>query len=228
MTQPPPEQPPGRPLPGQPFPGQPSPGQPFPGQPSSGQPFPGQAFGAPPFDPYGQPVQPVHYPPAQPRYPQAGPHHQSAQPAYPGQMRSVDHLTTAVARPRVVMVAFTFWVLAALSWPLGTVLRSIAEGGFVPWFGTVMTLFFTGCVAIAGVWAAVLFLNGSYHARVGLCGVSMVIGVLALATAIVAARDGDTEVLSWVVIVARLVLPAVAAVFSFLPGTRHYFAGNVG
>ncbi|WP_158845185.1 hypothetical protein [Saccharothrix deserti] len=174
-------------------------------------------FGQQPFDPYGQSMRPVNYP-------QAGP-----QPPYPGQMRNIDQLTTALVRPGAVVVAFVFWLLAALSWPLGTVVRTLVEDDVaIAGIGPVMTLFATGCLGVAGVWGAVLFLGGNYQARLGLCGGWMVIGVLALAAAIVAARDGDTEPVSWVVILLRLALPVVAAVFSFLPGTRHYFAGNMG
>jgi F0F1-type ATP synthase membrane subunit c/vacuolar-type H+-ATPase subunit K len=73
-----------------------------------------------------------------------------------------------------------------------------------------------------------MLLNGSYNARLALVGGSMVIGVLALAAAIVAARDGDTGPLGWTVMVLRLALPAAATVFCFLPGTRQYFTGNMG
>lgn len=178
----------------------------------------------PPFDPYRQSMQPVDYPQAGPRPPYPSPY--PGQPHYPGQMRNVDQYTTALVRPGAVSVAFVLWLLSALSWPVGTVVRTLAEDGSFAGFGPVMTLFATGCLGIAGVWGAVAFLGGSYHARLGLCGGSMVIGVLGLAAAIVAARDGAAEPLSWVVIVLRLVLPAGAAVFSFLPGTRYYFAGN--
>jgi hypothetical protein len=185
-------------------------------QPPSGP----EPHGQQPFDQYGQSMRPVNYPLAGPPPPYPG--HQ-----FPGQMRNVDQFTTAIARPKAVVVAFVLWLLAALSWPVGTVLRTLSEDGFNG-FGTVMTLFFTGCLGIGGVLGAVAFMGGSYHARLALVGASMVIGVLALAAAIVAARDGGTEALSWVVIVSRLVLPTVAAVCSFLPGTRHYFAGNLG
>jgi hypothetical protein len=174
----------------------------------------------PPFDPYGQPMRPVEYP-------QAGPQPQYQSP-YPGQMRNVDQHTTAMVRPAVVVVSFVLWILTALSWPVGSVVRTLAEDGALAGFGPIMALFAGTCLAIATVWGAVLLLGGNYHARLGLCGGSLVLGVLVLAAGIIAARDGDTGALSWVVIVLRLALPAAASVFSFLPGTRHYFAGNLG
>lgn len=175
----------------------------------------------PPFDPYGgQPMRPVEYPQAGPQPPYQSP--------YPGRMRDVDQHTAALARPTAVVVSFVLWILTALSWPVGSVARTLAEDGAIAGFGPVMALFTSACLAVACVWGAVLLLGGNYHARLGLCGGALVIGVLALAAAIVAARDGDTGPLSWVVIVLRLALPAAASVFSFLPGTRQYFAGNQG
>lgn len=190
-----------------------------------------EQYGQQPFDQYGQSMRPVDYPQAGPqpsgRFPGQFPGQHYPGPQFPGQMRNVDQFTTALVRPPVVVVAFVLWLLAALSWPVGTVLRTLAEDGF-DGFGTIMTLFFTGCLGIGGVLGAVAFVGGSYHARLALVGGSMVIGVLALAAAIVAARDGGTETVAWVVIVSRLVLPAAAAVCSFLPGTRQFFAGNLG
>ncbi|MBW4715853.1 hypothetical protein [Saccharothrix obliqua] len=171
----------------------------------------------PPFDPYENPVHPVHLP-------QAGP----AQPVgFPGHMRGVDQRTTVVTRPNVVFAAFVVWLFAALAWPVGTVVRTVVEIGAFGGFGPVMTLFATGCLAVGGVWGAIAFLGGSYYARIALCGGHLVIGVLAVAAAVVAARDGDVAAGSWVVIALRLALPVVAAVLSFLPGTRGYFAGNL-
>ncbi|MFD0199330.1 MULTISPECIES: hypothetical protein [Saccharothrix] len=177
----------------------------------------------PPFnpDPYGQPMRPVEYPQAGPQ-----PHYQSP---YPGRMREVDQYNAALVRPNAVVISFVLWILTALSWPLGSLTRTIASGEqVVAGFGPIMALFASACLAIALVWGAVLLFGGNYHARLGLCGGALVIGVLALAAAIVAARDGDTSTLDWVVIVLRLVLPAAASVFSFLPGTRQYFSGNQG
>lgn len=172
----------------------------------------------PPFDPYGQPMRPVEYPQAGPQ-----PHYQSP---YPGQMRAVDQHTTARFRPTAVTASFVLWILTALSWPVGSLVRSLAEDGALAGFGPIMALFTSTCLAIACVWGAVLLLNGSYHARLGLCGGSLVLGVLVLAAAIIAARDADTEPVGWVVIVLRLVLPAAASVAAFLPGTRTYFSGT--
>ncbi|CCH35293.1 proline-rich domain-containing protein [Actinosynnema sp. NPDC047251] len=187
----------------------------------------------PPFDPFDQPMRPVHLPQAGPPQgspygpPQGSPY--GPQPlGFPGQMRGIDQQTSAVARPGAVVAAFVLWLLAALIWPVGTVVRELAEqGGFVG-FGAVMTLFATGCLAVGGVWGAVAFLGGSYYARIALCGGYLVLGILAVAAAVVASRSGGTEAASWAVIVLRLVLPAAAGVLSFLPGTRHYFAGNLG
>lgn len=174
----------------------------------------------PPFDPYSQPMRPVEYPQAGPQPPFQSP--------YPGQMRNVDQHTTALVRPTAVVVSFVLWILTALSWLVGSVVRTLDEDGTIAGFGSIMALFASTCLAIACVWGAVLLLGGNYHARLGLCGGALVIGILALAAAIVAARDGDTGPLTWVVIVLRLALPAAASVFSFLPGTRQYFSGNLG
>ncbi|MEV0676576.1 hypothetical protein AB0I60_08630 [Actinosynnema sp. NPDC050436] len=175
----------------------------------------------PPFDPFDQPMRPVHLP-------QPGPARPPHPTGFPGQMRGIDQHTTAVPRPGAVFAAFAVWLLAALAWPVGTVVRELAEQGAFAGFGAVMTLFATGCLAVGGVWGAVAFLNGSYYARIALCGGHLVLGILAVAAAVVAARSGDVGAASWAVIVLRLVLPAAAAVLSFLPGTKHYFAGNLG
>lgn len=147
---------------------------------------------------------------------------------YPGGMREVDQNTAAVARPAAVVTSFVLWIATGLSWPVGSVLRTLAEDGEISGFGPIMALFTSTCLAIACTWGAVLLLGGSYHARLGLCLGALVVGILALAAAIVAARDGDTEPVSWVVVVLRLVLPAAASAFCFLPGTRQYFSGNTG
>lgn len=175
----------------------------------------------PPFDPYGQPMRPVEYP-------QAGPQPHRYHSPYPGQMRDVDQHTTALVRPAAVVASFVLWLLTALSWPVGSIVRSLAEEGAIAGFGSIMALFGSACLAIACVWGAVLLLGGNYHARLGLCGGALVVGVLALAAAIIASRDADTEPATWVVIVLRLVLPVAASVLGFLPGTRQYFSGNHG
>ncbi|MBB5954730.1 hypothetical protein FHS29_001300 [Saccharothrix tamanrassetensis] len=172
----------------------------------------------PPFDPFDHPMRPVNLPQSGPQQPIG----------YPGHMRGVDQRTTALVRPGVVLAAFACWLLAALSWPVGTVVRVLAEDGSFAGFGPGMTLFATGCLAVGGVWGAVAFLGGSYYARIALCGGYLVIGFLAVAAAIAASRDGDTEPASWAVIVLRLALPAAAVVLSFLPGTRSFFARNLG
>ncbi|MEJ2856557.1 MULTISPECIES: hypothetical protein [unclassified Saccharothrix] len=171
--------------------------------------------------PYGPPQDPQQHPYQQ--YPQAG----QVQHGFPA-MRGVDQRTTGVVRPPVVLVGFVLWLVAAMAWPVGTVVRVGVEEGSFEGFGPIMSMFVSLCLFVGGLWGAVAFYGGSYFARIALCGGSMVIGVLALAAALVAARDELDEPLSWVVIVARLVLPVVAAVVSFLPGTRHFFAGNLG
>jgi hypothetical protein len=178
----------------------PHPGQPYPGQPYPGQAYPGQPY---PDQPY----------PGQP---------------YPGQMRDVDQHRVVPVRPAAVVASFVLWILTGLSWPIGSITRTLAEDGAIAGFGPIMALFTSTCLAIACVWGAVLLLGGNYHARLGLCLGALVVGILALAAAIVEARDGDTEPVSWVVIVLRLALPAAASVFAFLPGTRQYFSGNTG
>ncbi len=170
----------------------------------------------PPFDPFNQPMRPVNLPQSGPQQPIG----------FPGQMRGIDQSTTSVPRPGVVTVAFVVWLVAALAWPVGTVVRVVAEDRGYFGFGAVMTLFATGCLAVGGVWGAVAFLKGSYYARIALVGGYLVLGILAVAAAVVASRGGVAPA-SWVVIVLRLVLPAVAGVLSFLPGTRGYFAGNL-
>ncbi|QFZ23580.1 hypothetical protein [Saccharothrix syringae] len=169
----------------------------------------------PPFDPYGTPLPPHHHQPHQPP------------PAFPGAMREVDQAATTVARPAPVTAAFALWLLTALSWPIGTALRTAAEDDRFTGFAPVMTLFGTTCLAIAGLWGAIALLRGSYHARLALCGGALVLSALTVAALLVAAED-DLGPVSWTVIVLRLLLPVAAAACSFLPGTRHYFAGNLG
>ncbi|NUT50178.1 MAG: hypothetical protein HOV94_23130 [Saccharothrix sp.] len=181
----------------------------------------------PPFDPYEPPIRPVDYPPAHPwTGPQPPP---PLQPLpYPGQMRAVDQHTSAQVRPSAVTGSFVLWVLTALSWPIGSLVSTLVEDGAIVGFGPVMALFTSVCVAIAGVWGAVLLFGGHYHARLGLVGGALVLGVLALAAVVVAAREGEAEAVSWLVAVLRLLLPAAATLLAFLPGTRQYFSGSVG
>jgi hypothetical protein len=176
----------------------------------------------PPPDPY----QPAQYQPAQyPSYP--------GQPGYPGQMRSVDQFTTSYRRPTAVTLGFFAWLPAALSWPLGTLVRELVAGSTLTGFGLVMTLFILGCVGIGGVWGAIMFLRGSYQARLALCGVSLLVEIMAVINLVAVLRGGTgtsgmAEVIAWAVIIARLVLPPIAVVLSLLPGTREYFAANLG
>lgn len=172
----------------------------------------------PPFNPFDQPMRPVNLPQPGPQQPVG----------HLGQMRGVDQLTTTVVRPGVVVGAFALWLVAAAVWPVGTVVRVLAEEGGFAGFGPVMTLFTTGCLAVGGVCGAIAFFRGSHQARVALCVGYFVLGILAVAALVVAARDGDTGPAAWAVIVLRVATPAAAAVLSFLPGSRHYFAGSPG
>jgi hypothetical protein len=181
----------------------------------------------PPFDQYGNPLQPVRYPAAGPPggfpgYPGSG---------FPGQMRAIDHIITSMRRPQVVVVAFVIWLLAALVWPLGTLVRELAGQVDVFAFGLVMILFGLLCVMAAALWGAVRFLQGSFQARLALCGGAFVLEILAVANLVMALRggfDGGSAAVGWVVAWARLLLPIVAVALSFGPGTRGYFAANLG
>jgi hypothetical protein len=78
-----------------------------------------------------------------------------------------------------------------------------------------------------------MFLRGSYHARLALCGVSFLVEVIAVINLVAVVRGGTgtsgaAEVIAWVVIIARLVLPPIAVALSLAPGTREYFAANLG
>jgi hypothetical protein len=182
-----------------------------------------------PPDPNGSPYQPVHYPAAGQQPPMNFP--PPRQP-YPGGMRGVDQNTTAYVRPAVVTVGFALWLLAALSWPLGTLLRELVAGDAISGFGVVMGLFFLLCLGIGGVVGAIMFLRGSYHARLALCLVSLVVEIMAIINVVSLSREtglsGAAEVVAWLVVLARLALPPVAVVVSLLPGTRQYFAANLG
>ncbi|HEX6346436.1 hypothetical protein [Umezawaea sp.] len=185
----------------------------------------------PPPDPYGSsPYQPVNYPAAG----QQPPVHQPfPQRPFPGAMRGVDQNTSQTyVRPAVVTIGFVLWLLTALSWPLGTLLRELVAGSPIGGFGVVMGLFFLLCLGIAGVVGAIMFLRGSYHARLALCGVALIVEVMAV-IGVASLSDGGgysgaAEVVAWLVALARLVLPPVAVVVSLLPGTRQYFAANLG
>ncbi|MFD9740759.1 hypothetical protein [Umezawaea sp. NPDC059074] len=181
----------------------------------------------PPQDPYSSPYQPVNYPQAGPQpgaYPPG--------PQYQVGMRGVDQNVTAYTRPGVVLAGFFVWLLLALSWPLGTLLRVVVAGESIAGFGTVMGLFFLLCVGIGGVVGAIMFLRGSYHARLGLCGAALIFEIMAIINLVSLSRatdlSGAAEAIAWLVVLARLVLPPVAVVVSLLPGTRQYFAANLG
>jgi hypothetical protein len=182
-----------------------------------------------PPDPNGSPYQPVNYPAAGPQPPMNFP---PPQQPYPGAMRSVDQNTTTYARPAAVVVGFVLWLLAALSWPLGTLLRELVAGSAISGFGVVMGLFFLLCLGIGGVVGAIMFFRGSYHARLSLCLVSLVVEIMAIINLVSLSRETDlsgaAEAVAWLVVLARLLLPPVAVVVSLLPGTRQYFAANLG
>jgi hypothetical protein len=183
----------------------------------------------PPQDPYGSPYQPVNYPTAGQ---QPGPYPPPPGSQYPVGMRGVDQNVTHYARPAVVTAGFFAWLLLALSWPLGTLLRILVADESIAGFGTVMGLFFLLCVGIGGTLGAVVFLRGSYHARLGLCGAALIFEVMAIINLVTLSRatdlSGAAEVVAWLVVLARLVLPPAAVVVSLLPGTRQYFAANLG
>ncbi|MET1075119.1 MAG: hypothetical protein ABWY11_20905, partial [Umezawaea sp.] len=100
-----------------------------------------------PPDPYASPYQPVDYPAAgaqPPSYPVVGPQHPGhptagplPQVVYPGGMRQVDQTTSGYVRPPIVLLGFVLWLLAALSWPLGTLLREVVAGSAIGGFGVV-------------------------------------------------------------------------------------------
>lgn len=179
------------------------------------------------FDQYGNPLHHVQYPAAGqpggfPGYPGGG---------FPGQMRGIDQITTSTRRPPVVVVAFVVWLLAALAWPLGTLVRELLGDADVLAFGLVMIVFGLLCVLAAALWGAVRFLQGSFHARLALCGGAFILEILAVANLVMAFRDGfagGSAAVAWLVVWARLLLPIVAAALSFGPGTRGYFAANLG
>ncbi len=195
---------------------------------------PPDPYGSSPYqprpDPYGSsPYQPVNYPAAGPQPPANFP---SPQRPYPGGMRGVDQNTNSYVRPGVVTAGFVLWLLAALSWPLGGLLRELVAGTAIGGFGVVMGLFFLVCLGLAGVVGAVLFLRGGYHARLALCLVSLPVEVVAIIGLVSLSEEtglsGAAEVVAWLGVLARLLLPPAAVVVSLLPGTRHYFAANLG
>lgn len=184
-----------------------------------------------PPDPNGSPYQPVNYPAAgQPPPMNFQP---PPQQPYQGGMRGIDQNTTTntYARPSVVVVGFALWLLVALSWPLGTLLREVVAGNAISGFGVVMALFFQICLFVGGVAGAVMFLRGSYQARLALCGSALILEIFGVVSAVAVDGtdlEGTALTVAWLVVVVRLVLPPVAVLASLAPGTRHYFAANLG
>lgn len=160
-----------------------------------------------------QPWQPGHLLPPQPGLP------------LPPQMTPVQNVLVGPGqRPLVVVISFALWVAASLSWPLGTLALVLHHGGDLGGGGSVMSLFFSSCVAIGGVACAVRLLRGGAGARLGLAFGGVVIGLFALFLEV--GGDGG-DALDLVVVVLRLVLPLLAAVLSFLPPAKHHFAAGV-
>ncbi|ACU40519.1 hypothetical protein [Actinosynnema mirum] len=168
---------------------------------------------------------------AQPGYQQPG----SQQPAHPQpwqpglplppQMTPVQNVLVGPGqRPLVVVISFALWVAASLAWPLGTLSLVLHREGDLGGGGSVMSLFFSSCVAIGGVACAVRLLRGGAGARLGLAFGGVVIGLFALLLEV--GGDGG-DVLDRFVVVLRLGLPLLAAVLSFLPPAKHHFAAGV-
>ncbi|MEO6090368.1 MAG: hypothetical protein ABIQ18_45430 [Umezawaea sp.] len=183
-----------------------------------------------PPDPHSSPYQPVNYPAAGQ---QPSMNFPTPQQPYQGGMRGIDQNTTVntYARPTVVVIGFALWLLVALSWPLGTLLRQLAEGNAISGFGIVMALFLQICLFVGGVVGAAMFLRGSYQARLALCGTALILEVFGVVSAVAvgdADLDGAALVIGWLVAIARLVLPPLAVLASLAPGTRQYFAANLG
>jgi hypothetical protein len=183
-----------------------------------------------PPDPHRSPYQPVHYPAAGQRPPMNLP---TPQQPYQGGMRGIDQNTTVntYARPAVVVIGFALWLLVALSWPLGTLLRELAEGNAISGFGVVMALFLQFCLFVGVVVGAAMFLRGSYQARLALCGTALILEIFGVVSAVAvsgAGLDGAALAIGWLVVVVRLVLPLLAVLVSLAPGTRQYFAANLG
>lgn len=159
-------------------------------------------------------------PPEEPRRYQAQPY-QPGVPQYGG-MNEVQTSYTRIVRPPTVVAAAVVWLLAALAWPLGRIVVRLAEGDADKLWWTA-NVFLTVCVVAAVTWPVVRFLQGSFQSRLVLTLVSLLFEVLAFAFLVSAIPDTDLVVLQ----VIRLVLPPVAIVLSFLPGSRGYFAANL-
>lgn len=185
-----------------------------------------------PPDPTGS-YQPVNYPAAGQQQPPPMNFPPPMGQPYPGGMRGVDQNTTTnnYARPAVVVIGFALWLLAALSWPLGTLVRELWAGNAISGFGVVMALFFQLCLCVGGIVGAIMFLRGSYQARLALCGAALILEIFGVVSAVTvggADLDGTALLVGWLVVVARLVLPLLAVLVSLAPGTRQYFAANLG
>ncbi|WP_285746036.1 hypothetical protein [Lentzea sp. NBRC 105346] len=138
-----------------------------------------------------------------------------------GGMNEVQTTYTRVVRPPVVVIAAMFWVLAALSWPVGRMVVGLS--GQVDQLWWVAHLFLTVCVVAGVAWPVVRFLQGSFQARLGLTLVALLFFVLALGFLLASLRDGDLVALH----VVRLVLLLGAVGLSFLPVSRGYFRANL-
>lgn len=185
-----------------------------------------------PQDPAGQPP---GYPPgygALPQYPPGDPR-SSFLGGYPGAMSQVQTATTVSRRPVVVVWVFLLWVLTALLWPLGMLLRSVVAADQVTWswweFG--IPMFVLGCAAVGWIALAARFLFGNWYARIGLCGFAFFSVVITIAYLVGAASDGTGltgagDTVAWAVMIARLVLAPLAAALSFLPAVNRYCTGG--
>ncbi|WP_199441638.1 hypothetical protein [Umezawaea beigongshangensis] len=179
----------------------------------------------PPFDPYGQnPLRPVDHPAGG-----RGPHPPGAMP-YPAPMNPVQTTVTGAGRPGAVVVAFVLWLLASLTWPVGTLARDLVAGeADAGW--SAFDLFLMLCFVVLVLWGALSFLFGRHAARVALCGGAFLAEALAVVHLVVAVRDGTgytgaALVVGWLVLVLRVVLPPLAVTASFVPATRGYFAAS--
>jgi hypothetical protein len=179
----------------------------------------------PPFDPYGQgPLRPVDHPAGQ-----RGPYPPGAVP-YPAPMSPVQTTVTSVGRPAAVVVAFVLWLLSALAWPVGTLVRDLVAGEADPGW-SVFDLFLMLCFVVLVLWGALSFLFGGHAARVALCGGALVAEVLAVVHLVVAVRDGTGHTgaalaVGWLVLLLRVLLPPLAVAASVVPATRGFFTAS--
>jgi hypothetical protein len=148
-------------------------------------------------------------------------------------MNQVQTATTTTRRPAAVVWVFVLWLVTALLWPLGMLLRSAVAADQVTWswwqFG--IPMFVLCCAAVAGIALATRFLFGNWYARIGLCGFAFFSVVITIAYLVGAANDGTGltgagDTVAWIVMIARLVFAAVAAALSFLPAVNRYSASG--